>query len=53
MGKEYLVNGAKLMCLCGEGTSELRVTKEHGYRMNNGMLTCKKWFGKVEVEITL
>ena len=32
MGKEYLVNGAKLICINGEGTSELKVTKDHGYK---------------------
>lgn len=31
MGKEYLVKGAKLMCVNGKGISELNVVKGHGY----------------------
>lgn len=32
MGKEYLVSGAKLKCVNGEGISELKVTRDHGYK---------------------
>ncbi len=31
MGKDYLVKGAKLMCVNGKGIVELDIPKEHGY----------------------
>lgn len=31
MGKDYLVNGAKLMCICGSEIGKLKIPKGHGY----------------------
>ena len=31
MGKDYLVKGAKLMCVNGKGIVELDIPQEHGY----------------------
>ncbi|MGY3663736.1 MAG: DUF6531 domain-containing protein [Roseburia sp. 1XD42-69] len=31
MGKDYLVNGAKLVCICGSKIGKLKIPKGHGY----------------------
>lgn len=31
MGKDYLVNGAKLICICGSKIGKLKIPKGHGY----------------------
>ncbi|MDE6903581.1 MAG: hypothetical protein K2P76_01305 [Lachnospiraceae bacterium] len=30
MGKDYLVNGAKLVCICGSKIGKLKIPKGHG-----------------------
>lgn len=46
MGKEYLVDGAQLMCVNGEGTSRLTIKKGHGVdtkgRKKANCLDCKE-----------
>lgn len=31
MGKDYLVEGAKLVCICGSKIGKLKIPKGHGY----------------------
>lgn len=42
MGKSYLVEGAKLRCICGSECSSLKVPEAHGYIADNKKkATCK------------